>query len=230
MNFTTLAFSPINRMNEVDRYSSVYQETRESLSEHTAEVMTMSYMIALKMYELGESPDNLCLGLLLEKCLLHDIDEVITGDIPRNTKYASPGVLSELKNVAEDAVTLAVGQGFSISTKNMIMNTWRTAKEGREGLILKVVDMLCVAKKCITEIELRGNLSFLKVVTELESHLVNTLDDTEQYKIFTEAGSKFLRDLVSQAKNEITTIRVRYQHIIDKYHIKENVINNDLHS
>lgn len=126
---------------------------------------------------------------------------------------------------------LAVGKGLNDSTKSNIMNTWKSAKEGSEGLILKVVDMLCVAKKCITEIELRGNLSFLKVVTELEFHLSNTLNDPNQYIPLSSKGSQFLKELVSQAKNEITTIRVKYQHIIDKYHIKENVIvNNDLHS
>lgn len=217
MNFNELAFNPINRMNEVSRYSSVYQETDESLAEHITEVMTMSYLIAYEMA--SKYNEKISISSLLQKCLFHDIDEVITGDIPRNTKYATSEVHSELNKVAEGAVRL-----IEDSVHIPIFEVWDTAKEGKEGKILKVVDMLCVVKKCITEINLRGNLSFLKVVSELEGHLSNTLNSSV-YDEFTEDAGAYLKSLVSQAKDEVTTIRVRYQDTITKYHIKENVIN-----
>lgn len=205
-------------MNEVCRYSSVYQETSESLAEHVTEVLTMSYLIAKNLEKFGERIDK---GVLLEKCLLHDMDEVLTGDIPRNTKYATDAVHKELNLVAEDAVRLIEKTLGDIE----IFDTWKAAKEGKEGVILKIVDMLCVVKKCITEIELRGNRSFLKVVTELETHLTNMVNSTDKYSVFEKAMSvSFLRSLVIEAKDEITTIRVKNQHIIDKYHIMENVI------
>lgn len=218
MNFTTLAFCPLTRMNEVSRYSSVYQERNETLSEHTTEVSMMSYLIALELRNhYSESVD---IGILLEKCLLHDMDEVITGDIPRNTKYASRLVHKEMNNVATRSVQLIEGM-LSLDLKE----TWQNAKDGKEGLILKIVDMLCVAKKCITEIELRGNLTFLKVVSELETHLSNVLVDERLNSEFVkEDARKYLKGLITQAKDEITTIRVKYQNVIDKYHIKENVI------
>lgn len=218
MNFAELAFNPVNRMNEVSRYSSVYQETNESLAEHVTEVMTMSYLIAENL--INNYCESINLGDLLQKCLLHDIDEVITGDIPRNTKYANPYVHKELNCVAENAVKM-----IEDSLRVPIYDVWSSAKENKEGKILKIVDMLCVVKKCITEIELRGNLTFLKVVTELETHLTHTLDNRSVYMEFNQKSSQYLRKLVSQAKDEITTIRVKYQDIINKYHIKENVIN-----
>lgn len=217
MNFTELAFNPINRMNEVSRYSSVYQETNESLAEHVTEVMTMSYLIAADLQK--NCKEILNLSDLLQKCLLHDVDEVITGDIPRNTKYATSLVHMELNSVAETAVRM-IEKSLGVS----IYETWSSAKENKEGEILKIVDMLCVVKKCITEIELRGNLTFLKVVTELEVHLTNTLYNNSIYEEFNKESSKYLRNLVSQAKDEITTIRVKYQDVINKYHIKESVI------
>lgn len=219
VNFTTLAFNPMSRMNEVSRYSSVYQETNESLAEHITDVSVMSYLIAKTIQ--SNFTDDIDLGTLLEKCLLHDIDEVITGDVPRNTKYATNNVHDNLDQVASDAVDLIekyIGVGG-------ICEVWDFAKEGKEGAILKIVDMLCVVKKSITEIELRGNLSFLKVVTELETHLTTMLSCDEVYKRFDdERTRKFLKNLVSQAKDETVTIRVKYQSVIDKYHIKENVI------
>ena len=217
MNFTELAFNPINRMNEVSRYSSVYQETNESLAEHVTEVMTMSYLIAADLQK--NCKEILNLSDLLQKCLLHDVDEVITGDIPRNTKYATSLVHMELNSVAETAVKM-IEESLGVP----IYETWSSAKENKEGEILKIVDMLCVVKKCITEIELRGNLTFLKVVAELEVHLTNTLYNNSIYEEFNKESSKYLRNLVSQAKDEITTIRVKYQDVINKYHIKESVI------
>lgn len=217
MDFTTLAFNPLSRMNEVSRYSSVYQETNETLAEHVTEVSTMSYLIAKTLMSFGEKVD---IGSLLERCLLHDMDEVLTGDIPRNTKYATVEVHEELNKVACEAVGLIEGM-LNIN----LLWVWETAKKGKEGVILKIVDMLCVVKKCVTEIELRGNLTFLKVVAELETHLTNMLSNVQAYEEFEKTESReFLKNLVSQSKDEVTTIRVRYQHIIDKYHIKENVI------
>lgn len=218
MNFTDLAFNPMSRMNEVSRYSSVYQETSESLAEHVTDVLTMSYIIANHLIQ--DFGEKVNLGALLEKCLLHDIDEVITGDVPRNTKYATDTVHEELDNVANSAVKMIEGYvGIPIH------QTWRFAKSEKEGQILKVVDMLCVAKKCITEIELRGNLSFLKVVSELETHLYNTINNHTIYEKFDHASSKkFISDLVVQARDKIVAIRSRYQNIINEYHIKENVI------
>lgn len=217
MNFTELAFNPINRMNEVSRYSSVYQETNESLAEHVTEVMTMSYLIAADLKK--NCNEILNLSELLQKCLLHDVDEVITGDVPRNTKYATSLVHMELNSVAETAVKM-IEESLGVP----IYETWSSAKENKEGKILRIVDMLCVVKKCITEIELRGNLTFLKVVAELEVHLSNTLNNSSIYEEFSVESSNYLRQLVSQAKDEITTIRVKYQDVINKYHIKENVI------
>lgn len=218
VNFTTLAFNPLSRMSEVCRYSSVYQEVNETLAEHVAEVSTMSYLIAKKLISMGEIVN---IGDLLEKCLLHDMDEVLTGDVPRNTKYATTAVHTELNKVADEAVKLIEAMLGDVS----VFSVWSNAKSGKEGVILKIVDMLCVVKKCVTEIELRGNLSFLKVVSEVEIHLGKMLSDDSTYSAFDKDESKsLLRDLVGQAKDEVTTIRVRYQHIIDKYHIRENVI------
>lgn len=221
MNFVTLAFNPTSRMNEIERYSSVYQETKENLSEHISEVSMMSYLIV--KYISSQCGEEFDIGVLLEKCLLHDIDEVITGDIPRNTKYATNEAHNQLNKVAEDTVSM-IENMIGIDIKR----TWTDSKHGKEGIILKVVDMLVVAKKAITEIELRGNCSFLKVVTELEGHLTKMLTQMEggAYRAhFANAFSAtYLTSLVREAKDEITTIRVKYNHLIDKYMIRENVI------
>lgn len=219
-NFTTLAFSPLGRLNEVSRYSSVYQECNESLSEHTADVSMMSYLIARTMN--NECYESLDIGTLLEKCLLHDIDESITGDVPRNTKYATNEVHETLDTVASRAVSMIEG----LVNIDNLQGIWSTAKEGKEGLILKVSDILVVVKKCITEISLRGNLSFLKVAVELEKHL-KTLRNSKRFRELSPEARKYLVEIIDQATEEIVVIRVKYQDMINKYHIRENVIEGD---
>ena len=169
-NFINLAFSPFGRTNEIIRYSSVHQEMPESLAEHITDVSMMSYLVARYITE--EIGDEINIGLLLEKCLLHDVDEVITGDIPRNTKYATETSKGVLEQVAIEAIDQMIQSNITLAGCSTI---WRCAKEGKEGFILKVVDMLVVVKKAIIEIELRGNLTFLKVVKELETHVSKLL-------------------------------------------------------
>lgn len=225
MNFTKLAFNPLGRMNEIVRYSSVCQETNETLAEHVSEVSMMSYLIVKTISSMTHNTETFDIGLLLEKCLLHDADEVITGDIPRNTKYATNEAHMQLNKVAEDAVEMIEK---SLDCVVDLKSVTEKAKEGKEGFILKICDMLVVVKKAITEVELRGNLSFLKVVTELKGHLTRMseiLKSEEVAQTFTVPESvDYLSSLVEQAKDEITTICVKYNHVIDKYMIYENVI------
>lgn len=220
MKFTDLAFTPLCRMNEVSRYSSVYQETSEKLSDHIVDVMMMSYIISTELNNKGES---LNIGLLLEKCLFHDIDEVITGDIPRNTKYATPACKEELSVVASKAVD-AISDMTNGSLD--IRDLWETAKEGKEGLVLDISDMLSVAKKAVTEITLRGNLTFLKVVSELNDHLNNMIVKVSKVSSSLLPESVvYLTNLLIEANVEIVSILDTYSDYIDKYHIKENIIN-----
>lgn len=221
MNFQSLAFNPAGRSNEIVRYSSVHQEQEETLAEHITDVSMMSYFIAKSIEKVSEGREVINIGSLLEKCLLHDLDEVLTGDITRNTKYATKRVHSELDKVAQSAVDM-----ISSITDINLTDAWKSAKQGKEGLIVKIVDMLVVVKKAIIEIELRHNFTFLKVVSELSSHISRLIDHIKiKNSDFTEVESKeYLINLLTQARAEITTIKVKYGHIIDKYLIYENVI------
>jgi len=215
LKFTTLAFNPMMRMNEVNRYSGVHLESPESLSDHITDISMMCYVIGRKLMNLGE---EINLGSLLEKALLHDMDEVLTGDIPRNTKYATDEVHEELEKVAKRAIKeIQDAVGIEDLTK-----IWSEAKSEKEGFIVKVSDMLCVVRKAIIEVELRNNLSFLKVISELEGHLTKMSEKCDLF--YLPSSAEFMSSLLKDARDEITTIRVKYQHIIDKYNIKDNVL------
>ena len=95
-----------------------------------------------------------CLEKLLRKALLHDTDEVFTSDIPWNIKHAD----EETHRVIENAITKRVDTAYT-STSGLLQEykqIARTCKEGFEGLVLNIADMLELAIYCYEEYTL-GN-------------------------------------------------------------------------
>ena len=163
--FLELINNPALNIDNTIRYSLLYQLKEESLSHHIAEVSVLAYLTALKLNSYGE---NLDIGLVLEKVILHDLDEVITGDIPRSTKYYSEEGLRAMRMVADDAISRLASQ---LDGGDQIVSKWRDAKKGKEGMVLELCDMLCVARKVVTEVKILGNGYFLKVAYEMVNNL-----------------------------------------------------------
>lgn len=215
--FSDLIFNPASRMNEVYRYSGTYQNNKESLAEHITDVSFIAYLISKKLESYGE---DINVGILLEKCLLHDIDEVITGDIPRNTKYASKEAHEAMSEVADESAKLL----STYTGIESLYNTWSYAKKGKEGYILSVADMLCVVKKAMVEIELYNNKSFLRVADELKGHLSAMLSKGAAGVFTEESSTNFISELITDAKNEVDRIYDLNKDFIFKYRIYENVL------
>lgn len=225
IDYSSLIHSPLMRMSEIRRYSSTYQECDETLSDHVVDVLMISYLIASNfnknrikdgMNDLYNIEKLMCSGLF------HDIDETITGDIPRNTKYATETSKSTLEEVANKSVRLLE----DISGVDLY-EVWSSAKDGKEGLLIALADLLSVVKKSVTEIVLRSNMTFLKVVVELEGHL-ETFDKKIDARVDSIRGCEAveLKNLVSSAKEEVSGILNKYKGIIDTYRIRENVLYN----
>lgn len=153
MNNTFLELVNIPALNTDNtiRYSLMYQIKEESLADHIADVGVLSYLLTLRFNSYGE---KLNVGDVLEKVLLHDLDEVLTGDIPRSTKYYSEAGLDAMKGVALDAITRLAN---SLPGSEGLVDKWKSAKQGKEGSVLVLADMLCVARKVVTEVKILGN-------------------------------------------------------------------------
>lgn len=209
--------SPILKSSDITRYSSHYQTRPENLSEHVHEVMTMSYIIGLNLKSLGEYVN---LGLLLEKGLFHDSGEVFTGDIVRSTKYYNDRVHKELKFV-EDDILKKYCEAHDLSR---IYDLSDTSKMGKEGLIIKLVDMLSVVKKCQQEVELLGNNTFLGIMIDLPAYLDEVADKVRCSDDFTLEGSRYLIDLCHDAKSQIETTLSNNSQIIEKYNLTDTSV------
>ena len=214
----SVVFSPLMRMNEVKRYSGTRLQEEESLSHHITDVSMMSYIVAKRLISNNDSID---IGSLLEKCLIHDLDEIATGDIPRNTKYAIPGMKVQLDEVSGIAI-----KKFSDSLLGFddLYYKWSDAKSGKEGYILQMVDMLCVVRKASIEVEVYNNLSCLKVVTELCTHLSKMKDKLYTSNLFNTESVLFLNSLLDESIDHIETLKHNYADICERYNITKHIL------
>ena len=193
--FLELVNIPALHTDNAIRYSLMYQIKEESLADHIADVGVLSYLLTLRFNSYGE---NLNVGDVLEKVLLHDLDEVLTGDIPRSTKYYSDAGLNAMRGVALDAITkLAEG----LPGSEGLVEKWKSAKQGKEGSVLVLSDMLCVARKVVTEVKILGNGYFLKVAYEMIDNLTELKKELESGELskFNEDSRAYINQLIHDA-------------------------------
>lgn len=209
--FLDLNNSPLLKMGDITRYSANYQARVETLSDHVAEVVTMSYIICLELKNRGE---DINIGEVLEYAVAHDTEEVRTGDVVRSLKYYDNRVLSELRRVA-DCIESEYTTNYNYKR---LYESWASSKEGKSGFIVKLVDMLCVVRKCISEVELLGNMSFLKITHEVSEYLGELITDlNNDDRGYSEKSLKYFRSLLEESISVTTNITRRHADVVKNY-------------
>lgn len=183
------------KMSALSRFSQTHLINEESVLEHTGFVCSMCYYIGTKLNEKGNSLD---IGVLMCKAVVHDVDEIVTGDIPRPTKYYNEGVrdaLQEIEHTNMQRIALEI-------SSPRIYQDWSNAKEGREGSIVALADCLAIVFKVHYEVVMFGNKTII-------SHCSSTIDNLdgiakEMREHFGE--DDFLHSIVNDAKIIIENI------------------------
>lgn len=183
------------KMSALTRFSQTHLINEESVLEHTGFVCMMSYYIGNKMNIEGKHVD---LGVLMCKAVTHDMDEIITGDIPRPTKYYNEGVRSAIQEIEEENMK-RISKRMQL---DYMFDDWMEAKRGKEGNIVALCDGLAILYKVYYEAVMFSN----RTIVDHFKHIPEFLDSIEQ-KIFKEHGhSDFLQSLIKEAKILCTTI------------------------
>lgn len=152
-------------MASITRWSHAHCLKPESVLEHSAFVALFSLKLAYK-YELD-------IGHILQKAILHDIEEVITGDIPTTTKYANPSLEAEIAHLEIKAAQKVSREVFS----TMSYHFWLNAKdESDEGRVVLLADMAAVVYKIWVEKEL-GNENFLRYLNGIIERISDSIDN-----------------------------------------------------
>lgn len=115
---------------------------RNNIAEHSFAVAFYADLIYNKcrLYEFGIDKGN-----LLSYCLIHDLGETVTGDIPTSAKQRVPEIKAVLDKIENDFMENDLGLIYSPPTDEI-------------KFICKVADYICVALELVEEVHL-GNTS-----------------------------------------------------------------------
>jgi 5'-deoxynucleotidase YfbR-like HD superfamily hydrolase len=221
--FARIINNPLMKSDNVTRFSGLYQSSPEYLSYHIVDVSTMSYIIARELITKYHCSINV--GKLLQRCLVHDADEVLIGDIPRLTKYSSKEVHDKLSELADST---ARKMSHDIDSTNYTYDLWSEAKaDDIEGWILKIVDILSVSNKTVKEIVYNHNLRFLRVAEESANYigdLITSLSDKSE--VFGEEATTYLQNVLNDDLTLMDELLNHYHQDISTYELINPIISN----
>jgi 5'-deoxynucleotidase YfbR-like HD superfamily hydrolase len=178
-------FSISQSMASIRRYSQLHLVKPESVMEHTGFVCLFTYLLSEEINSVsGEKVD---IGLALQRAVVHDIDEVVTGDIPRPTKYFSESSKNIFDEIAESGVDQIIDEldiwDLPDEAITKFRENWTEAKSGREGIVLALADLASVVFKIWDEVILLGNKKLIlqgdQVFTYLEQFIGNAMSSKE---------------------------------------------------
>lgn len=162
--FLDIVASPLMNLDHTFRYSGTKLVESESLSQHITDTIMMGLKIIdeinTRYGEIKLSPEEYVM-----KAVYHDLEEVITGDIPRPLKYYNEATLESMRDVADSVAESLFDKEFHSDYPHY--DVWSNAKDHAEGLILKIVDNLVVVNKVIKEVSLLQNHYMLRVAHEV---------------------------------------------------------------
>lgn len=165
-------FSAISGLSGVHRYSMMKLGNPESVLEHTGMVTLLSNLIAREINVM--EPFSIDLDSMTLRALVHDLDELVVGDIPRPTKYHSKETREMFRIVEERGVRkVTVEIGISLPLQAEIIEAHRRSKKDREGLIVAIADVMAVVYKVWEEVLVRGNCSMARQARTVMDQLVS---------------------------------------------------------
>lgn len=186
--------SPLGNLTQIPRFSGTYMHQRETVSDHVWGLVSLG--LQLIPYLNLEAKKPIDLKEFLYRCIVHDLDEAGSIDIPRPFKYYS----EKLKNLLDKtAIQILKDRGVSV----LLLKDISSAKDfaTQEGTLLKILDTIQPGLVMIHEIQLGNSLikSELKNICEgCEYYLeVLTYPDLCLDKSISNKLTKFLLEFIS---------------------------------
>ena len=196
LNLRAMLTGDLNRLRYIQRYSTSLVIHKESVAEHVAMTALYSLFISEWLASIGYR-DKIVLETVFQKALLHDVEECLTGDIPRPLKYASFDFQKALHEIASARVDTLLKE---IVPGDLSVH-WQEAKNDTiEGCIVEFSDFLSV-------------LSYLYVeVTNMNVSIAGFYDSMHSYAAIFDA-EKFepLRPLIKEARSVLDKLYLHTQ-------------------
>lgn len=217
--FLNLVSSPLMNLDHTYRYSGTKLAEAESLSHHIVDCI----MLGLKIIDniKSRSPEEqIDERIYVMKAVYHDLEEVITGDIPRPLKYYNEDTLSSMREVADSVAQKFFEREFHSPMREMSYILWNNSKEDVEGFILKLVDNLVVVNKVVKEVSLLHNYYMLRVAHEVSQYTElikeNVINNPHFVKI---SANQYILDVLDGAISSMKKILEDHKDIMDSLDI-----------
>lgn len=168
-------FNFISEYESVNRFSRNHLIRPENLVYHVGVVSVIcAYLINKMTEDYGEEIFTAqdCCSLMM-RVVVHDADEIVTGDIIRPTKYSSPELLQAIKELEKESISRII-ERFDLPVR--WEEDWRQSKADDIGQLLKVADTLAVVMTCYREVALYSNNQFRKVAIESRKFVRNLIN------------------------------------------------------
>lgn len=215
--FLKITSSPLMNLDHTYRYSGTKLVEPESLSQHIVDTIMMGIKIIDEInFIAGEK--LLDTDKYLMKAVCHDMEEVITGDIPRPLKYYNEETTKSLKDVADKVANKFFEKQFH--DKDTFYIAWKDAKEDKEGHILKMVDTLVVVSKVLKEVSILHNYYMLRVAHEV-SQYIKIMINSNAILFYNPKVQNYIDDILYGALTAMNDILSDNEEIMQRFSIFE---------
>lgn len=194
---TANVFSFLTGLNGVNRFSMLKLCHNENVLEHTGMVVILAYLIAGKCNDRMQEP--LDYALVLEKALVHDFDETITGDVTRPVKYFSPELRKEFSKVEEAGIKNIERLLDCVG----LAKAHADAKNEPEGYIVAYADLMAAIHRVWEEVLVYHNYHMIRPAANMQNVLIKlhaTLPDRmprETLPVFNQLYAELMQVLIT---------------------------------
>lgn len=172
----------LDRMQYIQRWGLMRNTRTENLKEHSFDVAVIAHSLALIHNNI------LCLPhidplLTMGEALLHDITEIITGDMPTPIKYKNDQLKTAYKAVEAQAANNLLSllpEELHQEYKDLLLPNLDSEERRTVHRLVKAADRLSAYLKCLME-DKAGNDEFRSARESIETSIHNLECDEAEY-------------------------------------------------
>jgi len=139
--------SPVMNLRNITRYSNIHLIESESVTTHTIEMQLMAITIYEYFKLNGQSFD---LRDVAFRILMHDLDETVTCDIPRDIKYHDEKIHKEIERVTSEKLQ-------QLFDEEIIKYIHGSKDSSFEGRLVAYIDIIQAGYRLSKEYKLQHN-------------------------------------------------------------------------
>ena len=200
----------IGSYDDIYRFSKTHLIRPETVLQHISVVSILSLYFADKINEEAQSSlgkiifDMKMKGDLFSKVIVHDADEIVTGDVPRPTKYANLDIRDKFKDVEKLGMKEVIND---YDLPQSWYKNWKHAKDDTVGQLIRLSDLVSVVLTCRREVSSYSNNDFKKISKQVKGYVLEAKSEFEVLALNSEKETdNFLYTRISQILGECLDI------------------------